>query len=127
MHRFRSTVCPYLPLPGTWEELLRGFRGELRQGAPVKIRRCERRGVRLVARESSGELDAAMDDLARLHQLRMEDTERGGNFRNPAYLAFHRDLMNAFAARGWLDLRFLELDGERIAVEYGFRYGRRFH
>ena len=63
-----------------------------------------------------------MDDVARLHQDRMENTQRGGNFRKPDYQAFHELVACQFARRGWLLVAFLRLNGRRIAARYGYVY-----
>ncbi len=123
VHRFLDTVCPYLPLAGSFEDVLSGLRSNLRRDI--------RRGIRKVLGEMKGQIlpynepgrtDEGLEALARLHQMRMEESDRGGNFRRRTYLEFHREIMARFAQRGWLELRILRVDGIDVAANYGFRY-----
>ena len=68
-----------------------------------------------------------MDDFLRLHRLRW--AAEGGSYGIPpgAPEAFHREVAPLLAARGWLRLYRLFVDGRAIAAVYGIEAGRRFY
>ncbi len=124
----RKTICPYFEIEGTFEEFIAGLGKRLRKEFRSDRRKIEREHeTRIVAYEEPGSTARGMDDLASLHQKRMQDTQRGGNFRNDAYTRFNRAIAEKFAETGWLMLQVLELDGEPAAVNYGFVYGRTWY
>ncbi|MDP9264720.1 MAG: GNAT family N-acetyltransferase [Chloroflexota bacterium] len=61
-----------------------------------------------------------LDRLFALHRLRWR-----GESPFSSNEAFHRDFAAAAFARGWLRLRFLELDGDAVAASYTLRYAGR--
>lgn len=62
-------------------------------------------------------------DLDRLFALHRSGWQRETPFSSNE--AFHREFAAAAFARGWLRLRFLELDGEAVAASYALRYAGR--
>lgn len=110
-------------LPDGWEGWLaargRGRRKRYR-------RRTNRLAAAGVARFSpcrdAATVERAREALIRLHRLRRAGGSAGA-FRSNAYIGFHRALMHALLPRGELSLLTLELDGEIIGVEYGYRVG----
>jgi CelD/BcsL family acetyltransferase involved in cellulose biosynthesis len=123
-------VCPFISLPGTWDQceavLGRSFKRHLRRD---RRRLISELGAtfEVVTPSEDAEIKEIMDDVARLHQDRMEDTQRGGNFRKLDYRAFHESLARRFAGKGWLLVAFLRLDGKRIAARYGYVYGGTYY
>lgn len=103
---------------GGWEEWLSARSRNFRE----QVRRRERR---LFGQQDAGfragrteRLDAELDVLFALH--------RAGRPHGSSFLAaepFHRAFAHAAAARGWLRLWFLEVDGEPRAAWQGFRFG----
>ena len=65
-------------------------------------------------------LDAAMDDLFRLHGWRWQDHGAGGLCGDPAVQGFHRAAAAALLAAGMLRLHRMSIDGAAVAVCYGF-------
>jgi CelD/BcsL family acetyltransferase involved in cellulose biosynthesis len=125
LHSFRATVCPYVELPGDYEALLAGLRPKLRRDIRKSWNRLQKlHHVEIVACEEPESTDHGFEELARLHQLRMQDTDRGGNFANERYGRFHREVMRALAGRGWLELKLLEIEGRSVAANYSLRYGK---
>jgi CelD/BcsL family acetyltransferase involved in cellulose biosynthesis len=141
--RFDLLVCQQLPGPGSWIEHLPGGQVVARTGSPVldfagqtweellagksknfreQVRRRERsleRAGELRYRLVTGEegLVEALDTLFRLHRLRWGD---GTTFARTE--SFQREFAAAAAARGWLRLWLLELDGAPAAAWLGFRF-----
>jgi CelD/BcsL family acetyltransferase involved in cellulose biosynthesis len=114
-----ETGSPVLGFDGHgWDELLATKSRNLRE----QVRRRERKLLkthdvvyRLVS-DADG-LDAALDDVFRLHRLRWGTKTTFGETE-----AFQREFAATAAARGWLRLWLLELDGSTVAAWLGFRY-----
>jgi CelD/BcsL family acetyltransferase involved in cellulose biosynthesis len=127
IHRFQDTSCPYFPLPGTFAELLSVIRPNLRRDIRKSTKILGEMAGEVVSCSTPDGVEEGLGSLARLHQLRMEDSERGGNFRRDSYLEFHREIMTRFSRLGWLDLRVLRLNGQDAAANYAFRYDGVFY
>jgi CelD/BcsL family acetyltransferase involved in cellulose biosynthesis len=123
-------ICPYIRLPRRWSELEarlgKSFNRHLKRGTR---RLFDELGVtfELLRAPSPEEVSNALADLATLHQDRMENTDRGGNFRKPDYRAFHLALAQRLGSKGELVFAFLRLGSQRIAARYGFLYGRTYY
>jgi CelD/BcsL family acetyltransferase involved in cellulose biosynthesis len=122
----RGYVCPAFAVRGTFGEHL----------ARIRRRETYGRRVRWLARQPGFGIDVAttveeaagaMEDFLRLHRLRW--AEEGGSYGIPPGLveAFHREVAPLLAARGWLRLYRLSVQGRAIAAVYGIEVGRRFY
>jgi CelD/BcsL family acetyltransferase involved in cellulose biosynthesis len=105
---------------GGWEEFLaarsRNFRSQLRRSR----RRLEEAGsLSFRCTADRDELARDFDTLLTLHAARWGGPT--GTFRG--LTDFHRDFLGAALDRGWLRLRFLELDGRPLAALYNLRFG----
>src|SRR5205823_1558429 len=69
------------------------------------------------------DLDGGMEALFRLHQRRWRGRGLPGQFASGRVRAFHREVAQQCATRGWLRLHTLRLDGRIQAVLYCFHYG----
>lgn len=112
-------VCPYVPLPQSWAEMEARLSHTFRRNHRKKRRRLPATMKRW---EPGDDLNAAFDDLASLHQSRMETSGRGGKFRDAAYRDFHFRFSQRAGARGWLYLATLQWEDRPIAARYGFLY-----
>jgi len=119
-------VCPSFALRGTFAEHLSRFR---RREAFLRRRRWLERqhGFRIAVAETPAEAPEAMEDFLRLHRLRW-DGDGGSEGIPPGPVEdFHRDLAPLLAARGWLRLYRMFVDGRSIAAVYGLELSGRFH
>jgi CelD/BcsL family acetyltransferase involved in cellulose biosynthesis len=129
-HSRPDRICPYVQLPEKWSELEarlgKSFSRHLKRGTR---RLFDELGVtfELLTEPSSEDVEEAIADLARLHQDRMEKTDRGGNFRKSDYYAFHLAFAKRLALKRELVLAFLRHGTLRIAARYGFVYGRTYY
>ncbi len=102
----------------SWEAYLATRSSSMRKELRQKERRLPDARFRSVS--SSDGLEQALDALFRLHRARW------GEQASPFFAGlerFHRRFAESAAARGWLRLRFLELDGNPVAVNYSLRFG----
>jgi CelD/BcsL family acetyltransferase involved in cellulose biosynthesis len=111
---------PSIPLPGDWETYLGGIDKKQRHEIRRKMRRAEESGraVRwyIVADEST--LDAEMD--AFLH-LMAQDPEKAAFLTDVMRSQMKQSVHAAFRA-GWLQLAFMEVDGEKACGYLNFDY-----
>ena len=115
----RQVTSPRVSLPADFETYLESLTKKERHELRRKIRRLEtgRRVAFRVADEP--ERAAALDRFVELHRRsRGEKAE----FMTKPVERFFRDIADALAARGWLRLGILEVDGEDAAVLYAFAY-----
>jgi CelD/BcsL family acetyltransferase involved in cellulose biosynthesis len=115
------SLCPTIELPATFDEYLARqnphFRQQLR-----RYRRKIEKDLRVQWKRVGEEVGVGtgMQAITRLHQERMEATERGGNFRKRDYREFHRDLAERLQASGELFFWLLYTEGQPMATHYGF-------
>ncbi len=119
-----STVlagAPYIPLPASWSDYLRGL--------PSKSRRNIERSIRAFDKWSAGttelecisnpaDLERGKAILMSLHHERWGSAEQPGVFRSPLFLDFHKRMMGTLAERGGLELLILRARGEPVAALY---------
>lgn len=111
---------PYVPLPGTWDELLRSVSRSLRKELRRKQRALKHAGeVRF--RTNCGE-DGFEDDFATFVALEASGWKgRNGTALRcqPEALRLYRSFALGAARRGWLRLSILECSGVPVAASLG--------
>jgi CelD/BcsL family acetyltransferase involved in cellulose biosynthesis len=118
-------MCPVVPLEATWETFVKSLGKNMRANVGRRRRQLEkayRAEFDLAAPET---VQAAMEDLFRLHNTRWQKRGASGAFAGPKIQAFHHEVARKFLARGWLRLHRLRLDGETKAAFYCFHQGAR--
>ncbi|MCD6505945.1 GNAT family N-acetyltransferase [Candidatus Poribacteria bacterium] len=108
-------------LPESWESYL----AQLSQSFRKKIRRNRRDLAKAHFRsvKTHSELEAAFGRLIELHQERMRSLGRPGVFSSERFTRFHRLISRRLLDEGKLYMTSLDLEGETIAINYGFREG----
>jgi CelD/BcsL family acetyltransferase involved in cellulose biosynthesis len=110
-------------LPESWESYLERISPKERDKLAYYSRRLEKRHrVCFIHCTEEGGLSRGVQALFRLHQKRWERTPEPGSFASSARRQFYDEMSSAFLRRGWLELWLLELDGEIVAAQFGFRY-----
>ncbi len=115
----RLVTAPRLEMPGDFDTYVQSLAKKERHELRRKIRRLET-GRRVAFRFADDrERTAALERFVALHRRsRGEKAE----FMTSTMERFFRDLANATAARGWLRLGVLSVDGEDAAVLFAFAY-----
>lgn len=119
----RDDVLPAIELGGSWQAYLGTRSANLRSQLGRRRRTLERdhnARFRLVSDEA--EVDSAMATLFRLHTARRA-TRGGSSLASADVQAAHTTFARSAAARGWLRLWLLEVDGAAVAAWYGWRLG----
>jgi len=124
--RLHAETSPnfFISLPPSWTEyldrlepsfrpLLTRYPKRLRSRYRVSCERCER----------EQDLDAHLETLFALHQMRWTRRGEPGAFLNAERRDFYRRMARAFLQRGWLEFRLLRIEDEIAAAQFCFRYG----
>lgn len=111
-------VCPIITLPDTFDAYLAVLDGKERRELVRKLRRASA-DTRLVYTSDRGALQADMDDFLRLMKASMFSKS---DFMTPRMEAFFREMAGEMLDAGWLQLAFLEVEGERAAAYLNFVY-----
>lgn len=116
-------LCPYVPLPSTFEE----YRRNLGRSSRKKLGQFERRlkrkhKVEIREYDEMGSVEEAMKTFFYLHQKRWQAKGAPGLFADRVFRDFHLEVAKRFAERGWLRLLFLTVDEEAVSAEYSFSY-----
>ncbi len=114
---------PYIPLPGDWETYLAGINKKQRHEIRRKLRRLEESGVpfRWYIVQDERDLDREIDDFLALMAL---DTEKKA-FLTEVMKSQMRSAIRAAFCSCWIQLAFLEIEGEKAAGYLNFDYGNR--
>jgi CelD/BcsL family acetyltransferase involved in cellulose biosynthesis len=114
----QEDVAPRMDLPATWEEYIESLSKKDRHELRRKMRRIEGAGqLRDVELKSGQEVAGGFDDFLALHRKSMPEK---AEFMTPERESFFREVSAALAAGGTTRLRFLELDGKRVAASLSF-------
>lgn len=119
----RFDHCPYIPLPGDWETYLAGINKKQRHEIRRKMRRAEKSGqsVRWYIVEDKATLDAEFEGFMRLME---QDVKKKAFLTEVMYEQMWAIVREAYSA-DWLQLAFLEIDGEKAAGYLNFDYDNR--
>ena len=118
---FRPSLS--VPLPGDFEEYLMSIDKKQRHEIRRKMRRAEadERDVRWYIVENESTLDVEIDDFLSL----MANDHHKEEFLTEVMRAQMRTSVHAAFEAGWLQLAFMEADGQKIAGYLNFDYGNR--
>lgn len=119
--RVRSYVLersPYVPLEGSWSE----YEGRLPAKRRSNLRRLERRlrdrgKLTFEAHDGRAGLEALLDDGFRVEASGWKGEGGTAVTSDAVTRAFYTDVARWAAARGWLRLGFLRLDGRALAFD----------
>jgi CelD/BcsL family acetyltransferase involved in cellulose biosynthesis len=120
-HVAYTTASPLLRLAGLdWEGYLASRQRRFRHAVRSFGQRLED-AYRVSFRQASGPTDVprAMEELCALHEARWDGRSRALSGPNQE---LHVDFAQRAAARGWLRLTVMELDGAPAAAAYNFRF-----
>lgn len=114
-------VCPVIDLPDSYEAYLESLDKKQRHEMRRKTRKAhaEARIEWYMAGEGH-DFDRAVDDFIDLHQKSQQNKDM---FMTPAMQAYFRELAQVMQAAGWLELSFIEVNGQRAATYFSFAYG----
>lgn len=115
--------APYVPLPGNWETYLAGIDKKQRHEIRRKMRRAEESGYQtgLYFTTNPDRLEA---DIRCFLRLMAQDGDKESFLTDPMREQMAQVIRTAFK-KGWLQLAFLEIGGERASAYLSFMYRNR--
>jgi CelD/BcsL family acetyltransferase involved in cellulose biosynthesis len=126
-HVSTASECPYTALPDSFEQYLSKLGPNVRYNFRRRMKALEREAsLAIIALESGAELRRCFGDLVRLHRLRSAQLHRKSSFLEPGVQAFHADVLQQMARRGWARLYVIQVCGGAVAALYGFSIGKKF-
>lgn len=115
---------PFLPLPGTWDELLQSMSRNLRSQWRRARRTLEAEGeLRVRTVRGGDDLPRGLEELLRVEASGWKAREGTAIASTPETRRLYCDFAERAATAGWLRLRLLELDGKAIAADLDCVYG----
>ncbi len=111
-------VAPAITLPATFKDYLMMLDGKERRELQRKLRRAGD-SVNITFAQDAARMDADMDDFLRLMVASMPSKAA---FMTPRMAQFFKAAARAAHEAGWLQLSFLDVDGERAATYLNFVY-----
>lgn len=125
---WQTANCPYIPLPRTWDAYLAALSGSRRYLIRRSLRDVERfaGGNYSVERVTKrADLERGMRILRQLHDERWSEQRPRGAFASSRFTRFHEAVMPGLLDSGGLDLCWLSVRGEPMAVLYNIVHGGR--
>ncbi|MBI4436484.1 MAG: GNAT family N-acetyltransferase [Candidatus Omnitrophica bacterium] len=122
-------VAPYVQLDGQgWDTYVASLKDSMQKNIRRRRTKLNREfQTTFVKAGNPSTLEQDMQNFMELHGKRRISIGSADKFSFEAYRLFHSRLAQELAGRGRLHLSFLELNGKRVAVQYGFEYqGRLF-
>ena len=113
-------ICPIIPLPATWDEYLSSLSKKQRHEIRRKIRRAEGSGqINWYIVNEEHDLAAEMEAFIELHQKSHVEKDE---FMDAQMKGFFHAAAQALQEAGWLQLAFMEVNGERAAAMLNLDY-----
>jgi CelD/BcsL family acetyltransferase involved in cellulose biosynthesis len=113
-------ICPVISLPSSWDEYLNSLDGKQRREIRRKIRRAERGGqVNWYIVDEERDLVAEMEAFIELHEKSAVEKDE---FMDAQMKGFFHAAAQVLHQAGWLQLAFIEVNGEKAAAMLNFDY-----
>jgi CelD/BcsL family acetyltransferase involved in cellulose biosynthesis len=116
-----ATPSPYIKLPATWEAYLAGLSGSGRYLVNRSLRdfdKWAKNDVEVVRVQTPADLEQGKRILVMLHEQRWKSSGEAGVFASQLFTRFHDMVLPALLERGALDLCWLNVRDQPIAVAY---------
>jgi CelD/BcsL family acetyltransferase involved in cellulose biosynthesis len=114
-------VCPYVDLPGSWDEYLDMLSGKQRHELRRKMRKAARSAkLEIVEAGDPAALDEHLRIFMALHEASTAD--KADFMRDPRMRELFGLVARAALENDWLDLSFLVVNGQWAASMFCFRY-----
>lgn len=113
-------VCPVIHLPATWDAYMESLDKKQRHEIRRKMRRIHREAdARWYITEDPERLDTAIEVFVQLHKASDPDKHA---FMDEQMTRFFREMCQAVFAANWLQLAFIEVNGDAAATMLSFDY-----
>ena len=114
-------VCPIIDLPSDWEDYLMMLDKKQRHEVRRKLRKADGEpDTRFIIVGPDHDLRTEMQNFIDLHQKSAPEKDA---FMDPQMQRFFFEAAQVLQAQGWLQLVFVEIDGQKAATLLNFDYG----
>jgi len=120
-------TSPYIKLPVSWEEYMKGLSGSMRQKIRREFRKLEKYDFTISRAESPDAVFRYYGELVRLHKKRWNSRGIEGAFSNELFNQFHKKIMPSMLQKGRLELKLLLENGESRAAIYNIKYKNKIY
>jgi CelD/BcsL family acetyltransferase involved in cellulose biosynthesis len=119
--------CPYIPLDGTWENLLETRRHQFARELRRRRRRLHARGrFELDVQDGSRDLERYFEEGLTVEAAGWKGENGTAIASSPGTRGFYLEIARWLASRGSLRLSFLRLDGRALGFEFAFEEAGRY-
>jgi len=122
---WRSGSSPFLSIAGTEADYFAGLSSKFRQNLRNRMTRLSRVGKPALEIVNDSTLAEAVDEVVRLEESGWKRQAGTAISTDRSIRQFYVRLAERMAARGWLRLMFLNVNGRRIATSYSIEHDRR--
>jgi CelD/BcsL family acetyltransferase involved in cellulose biosynthesis len=113
-------ICPIIPLPSTWDEYLNSLDKKQRHEIRRKLRKAERSGqINWYIVGAERDLAVEMEAFIELHEKSSAEKDE---FMDAQMKGFFHAVAQALDQVGWLQLAFIEVNGDKAATMLNFDY-----
>lgn len=126
---FEGSVCPYITLPDSIDELMNGLRPKFRKNLRRSMKNLQRDHGKMELKNYTdiGSLEETMQIFFDLHQKRWIKRGHAGAFARQKQREMSLNCARLFAEKGWLNLFFLVVKSKPVAAQCCFEYNRKMY
>jgi len=129
LHLIERGESPVLDIDGPWEDVCKAKMSSKKRGQNRRrTRNLAKLGtVEVTVARTADELEPALEDAFKLHELRWDGRPDGSDFATPTGRRFHRAAILALAEHDVPRIVTLKVDGRPAAFHYFFSLERRMY
>jgi CelD/BcsL family acetyltransferase involved in cellulose biosynthesis len=117
------SVCPYVVLPASYEELMMSLGQKTRFNINKSTRQLQKQGeVTFTTCSTERELEAVFAWVMETHKKTWARKGQFGGFALDRFREFHTRISRILLSRDWLALAVLRVNNTPVAATYSFRY-----
>ena len=124
--RSNTILAPYITNESSFNTFFQKLKSKKRYNINREKNILFEKKVHLKTIMTQGDLEKALENLFRLHQVRAHQKGIDSTFRGNKIINFHRQISRTFLENGWLRFYLLRSDDNVTAAGYGFVFDRRF-
>jgi CelD/BcsL family acetyltransferase involved in cellulose biosynthesis len=118
-------ICPYIALPDSFEEYLRGLSSATRYHIRRRAREVlERHGCQIELCSKPDEVRAGLESLIRLHLARWRHVNDPGSLDRPGFARFLQETCAGLATDGGCRIHVVKHEGLVVAALLAFHFGQ---